>query len=67
MPEAALSVGEELREIIHQQNWQQLRDRLRELNPSDVAATVEMGAAGRVTMGPESAVIETDGRLITTG
>src|ERR1700693_1289071 len=37
MPEAALSVGDELREIIHQQNWQQLRDRLRELNPSDVA------------------------------
>jgi len=37
------------------------------VNPSDVAATVEMGAAGRVTMGPESAVIETDGRLITTG
>jgi len=37
MPEAALSVGEELREIIHQQNWQLLRDRLRELNPSDVS------------------------------
>src|SRR5438105_14787885 len=37
MPEAAVSVGEELREIIHQQNWQLLRDRLRELNPSDVS------------------------------
>jgi len=32
-----VSVGEELREIIHQQNWQLLRDRLRELNPSDVS------------------------------
>jgi hypothetical protein len=37
------------------------------VNPSDVAGTVEMGAAGRVTMGPESAAIETDGRLVTTG
>jgi magnesium transporter len=37
MPEAAVSVGQELREIIHQQNWQLLRDRLRELNPSDVS------------------------------
>lgn len=25
------------RELIHQQNWQELRERLRELNPSDVA------------------------------
>ena len=37
MPETALSLGKELREIIHQQNWQLLRDRLRELNPADVA------------------------------
>jgi len=37
------------------------------VNPADVAGTVEMGAAGRVTMGPESAAIETGGRLITTG
>ena len=32
-----VSIGDELRELIHQQNWQELRDRLRELNPSDVA------------------------------
>ena len=37
------------------------------VNPSEVAGSVEMGAAGKVTMGPESAVIETDGRLLTTG
>jgi hypothetical protein len=37
------------------------------VNPSDVAGTVEMGAAGQVTMGPESAAIETDGHLVTTG
>lgn len=37
------------------------------VNPSEVAGTVEMGAAGKVTMGPESAAIETDGHLITTG
>jgi magnesium transporter len=36
MPET-LSVGEELRDIIHLQHWDQLRGRLRELNPSDVA------------------------------
>src|SRR6202165_5611011 len=40
MPETALSLGEELREIIHQQNWQLLRDRLRELNPAGVAALI---------------------------
>jgi hypothetical protein len=37
------------------------------VNPSVVAATVEMGAAGKVTMGPESAAIETGGHLLTTG
>jgi hypothetical protein len=37
------------------------------VNPSDVAGSVEMGAAGRVTMGPESAAIETGGHLLTTG
>jgi hypothetical protein len=37
------------------------------VNPADAAGTVEMGAAGQVTMGPESAAIETGGRLITTG
>jgi hypothetical protein len=37
------------------------------VNPADVAGTVEMGAAGQVTMGPESAAIETGGHLITTG
>jgi len=36
MPETA-SVGDALRDIIHQRNWDQLRERLRELNPSDVA------------------------------
>ena len=37
------------------------------VNPSEVAVTVEMGAAGQVTMGPESAAIETGGHLLTTG
>jgi magnesium transporter len=36
MPES-VSVGDALRNIIHQRNWDQLRERLRELNPSDVA------------------------------
>ncbi|PYQ34397.1 MAG: magnesium transporter [Acidobacteria bacterium] len=36
MPET-VSVGDALRDIIHQRNWDQLRERLRELNPSDVA------------------------------
>jgi len=36
MPES-VSVGDALRDIIHQRNWDQLRERLRELNPSDVA------------------------------
>lgn len=31
------AVGDELRELIRQQNWQQLRDRCAELHPSDVA------------------------------
>jgi magnesium transporter len=31
------TVGDTLREIIRQQNWQELRDRLSELHPSDVA------------------------------
>ncbi|HXA15870.1 MAG TPA: magnesium transporter [Thermoanaerobaculia bacterium] len=33
----SVSVGDELRELIRQQNWNQLRDRLTELHPSDVA------------------------------
>ncbi len=33
----AVSVGDELRELIRQQNWNQLRDRLTDLHPSDVA------------------------------
>jgi magnesium transporter len=32
-----VSVGDELRELIRQQNWNQLRDRLADLHPSDVA------------------------------
>ena len=32
-----VSVGDELRELIRQQNWNQLRDRLTDLHPSDVA------------------------------
>ena len=36
MPET-VSVGDALRDIIHQRNWDQLRERLRELNPSDVS------------------------------
>ena len=32
-----LSVGDELRELIRQQNWNQLRDRLTDMHPSDVA------------------------------
>jgi magnesium transporter len=40
MVETLLSVGEELRELIHLQNWQQLRDRLADLHPSDVADLV---------------------------
>jgi magnesium transporter len=40
MVETLLSVGEELRELIHAQNWQQLRDRLTDLHPSDVADLV---------------------------
>jgi hypothetical protein len=37
------------------------------VNPSEVAGTVEMGSAGKVMMGPESAAIETGGHLLTTG
>jgi magnesium transporter len=33
----AISVGNALRELIHQQNWDALRDRIRALHPSDVA------------------------------
>ena len=33
----AVSVGDVLRELIRQQNWNQLRDRLTDLHPSDVA------------------------------
>jgi magnesium transporter len=32
-----VSVGDELRELIRQQNWNQLRDRLTDMHPSDVA------------------------------
>jgi len=32
-----VSVGDELRELIRQQNWNQLRERLTDLHPSDVA------------------------------
>jgi magnesium transporter len=35
--EETVSVGDELRELIRQQNWNQLRDRLTDLHPSDVA------------------------------
>ncbi len=35
--EETASVGDELRELIRQQNWNQLRDRLTDLHPSDVA------------------------------
>ena len=37
------------------------------VNPSNIAATVTLGAAGQVVMGPESAAIETNGHLITSG
>ena len=32
-----VSVGDELRDLIRQQNWNQLRDRLTDMHPSDVA------------------------------
>src|SRR5437763_11416336 len=32
-----VSVGDELRELIRQQSWNQLRDRLTDMHPSDVA------------------------------
>jgi magnesium transporter len=35
--EETVSVGDELRELIRQQHWNQLRDRLTDLHPSDVA------------------------------
>src|SRR5258706_8984724 len=35
--EETVSVGDELRELIRQQNWNQLRDRLTDMHPSDVA------------------------------
>jgi hypothetical protein len=37
------------------------------VNPSEVTGTVEMGSAGKVTMRPGSAAIETGGHLLTTG
>ena len=37
------------------------------VNPSTVAATVTLGGAGQVVIGPESAAIETGGHLITSG
>ena len=54
MPETALSLGKELREIIHQQNWQLLRDRLRELNPADVADLMGERAATFEAIGSKS-------------
>jgi len=35
-----VSIGDELRELIRQQNWNQLRDRLADLHPSDVAELI---------------------------
>ena len=35
-----ISVGDELRELIRTQSWQQLRERLAELDASDVADLV---------------------------
>jgi hypothetical protein len=37
------------------------------VNPSDVAATVALGTAGQVTLGPGSAAIEANGHLLTSG
>jgi hypothetical protein len=37
------------------------------VNPSDVAGSVSMGAAGRVTIPPRAAAIESGGHLLTSG
>lgn len=37
------------------------------VNPSDFAATVTLGSAGPVTLGPRSAAIEASGHLLTSG
>ena len=37
------------------------------VNPSDFAATVTLGSAGHVTLGPRSAAIEASGHLLTSG
>jgi hypothetical protein len=37
------------------------------VNPSDFAATVTLGSAGPVTLGPRSAAIEASGHLVTSG
>jgi hypothetical protein len=37
------------------------------VNPSDISATVTLGSAGPVTLGPRSAAIEASGHLLTSG
>ena len=37
------------------------------VNPSDFPATVALGSAGHVTLGPRSAAIEAGGHLLTSG
>ena len=37
------------------------------VNPSDIPGSASMGSAGHVTIAPRSAVIETDGHLLTSG
>jgi len=37
------------------------------VNPSQIAAVVELGSAGRVNLPPRSAAIATDGHLLTSG
>jgi hypothetical protein len=37
------------------------------VNPSDVAGSVSMGAAGHVTIPPRAAAIESGGHLLTSG
>ncbi len=37
------------------------------VNPSDFTATVTLGSAGRVTLGPRSAAIESGGHLLSSG
>jgi hypothetical protein len=37
------------------------------VNPTDFPATVTLGSAGRVTLGPRSAAIESGGHLLSSG